>query len=81
MNRLNKITKKAPAKKQKPIPVKIVYDEPKSSPVSEDNRWRARSDLEALQRAKEIQNDKTRFKAAQAEAKNQMKNPSSVCKR
>lgn len=60
------------ASKTKPIPVKIVSDSPSPSYVKEDQKWRAEDDLRALQRAKEIEGDKSRMKAAKAIAKEQM---------
>ena len=62
---------------KKPIPVKIVSDSP--SYVKEDDKWRAEDDLRALQRAAEIQADKSRVKAAQAVAKEQMANLKKIC--
>lgn len=58
--------------KAKPIPVKIVSESPSPSYVKEDQKWRAEDDLRALQRAKEIESDKSRMKAAKAIAKEQM---------
>ncbi len=55
---------------KKPVPVRIVSDSPSS--IKEDTKWRAEDDLRALQRAAEIQNDKSRVKAAKAVAKEQM---------
>lgn len=81
-NRLDKIVKKAPAKKQKPIPVKIVYDDaPKSTAINrvDDMKWRARDDIRVLQQAAEIQRDKARMRAAKSEAQAQVKQLSSVC--
>lgn len=63
---------KLKASKTKPIPVKIVNDSPSPSYVKEDQKWRAEDDLRALQRAKEIEGDKSRMKAAKAIAKEQM---------
>lgn len=63
---------KLKATKTKPIPVKIVSDGPSPSYVKEDQKWRAEDDLRALQRAKEIESDKGRMKAAKAIAKEQM---------
>lgn len=64
---------KLKASKTKPVPVKIV-NEATSSPASvkEDHKWRAEDDLRALQRAKEIEGDKSRMKAAKAVAIEQM---------
>ena len=63
---------------KKPIPVKIVSDIPSAYP-KEDNKWRAEDDLRALQRAKEIESDKSRMKAAKAIAKEQMSNLKKLC--
>lgn len=63
---------KLKASKTKPVPVKIVSDAPSPSYVKEDQKWRAEDDLKALQRAKEIEKDKSRMKAAKAVAKEQM---------
>lgn len=62
---------------KKPIPVKIVSDV--ASYPKEDTKWRAEDDLRALQRAKEIESDKTRMKAAKAIAKEQMSNLKKLC--
>lgn len=64
---------------KKPIPVKIVSDGPSTSYAKEDMKWRAEDDLRALQRAKEIENDKSRMKAAKAIAKEQMNNLKKLC--
>lgn len=74
----NKVVRGA-TKKQKPVPVKIVNDAPKSIGMAEDTKWRAQDDLRSLQRAEEIRRDKARMRAAQAEAKSQMKQLSTVC--
>lgn len=58
--------------KTKPIPVKIVSDGPSPSYAKEDQKWRAEDDLRALQRAKEIEGDKSRMKAAKAVAQEQL---------
>lgn len=60
------------ASKTKPIPVKIVSDSPSPSYAKEDQKWRAEDDLRALQRAKEIEGDKSRMKAAKAVAQEQL---------
>lgn len=57
---------------KKPIPVKIVSDSPSPSYAKEDQKWRAEDDLRALQRAREIESDKSRMKAAKAVAKEQL---------
>lgn len=64
---------------KKPIPVKIVSDGPSTSYAKEDTKWRAEDDLRALQRAKEIESDKSRMKAAKAIAKEQMSNLKKLC--
>jgi len=56
---------------KKPVPVRIVSDSP-STMAKDDQKWRAEDDLRALQRAAEIQSDKSRVKAAKAVAKEQM---------
>lgn len=71
---------KLKASKIKPIPVKIVSDCPSPSYVKEDQKWRAEDDLRALQRAREIEGDKSRMKAAKAIAKEQMAALSKVAK-
>jgi len=64
------------ATKAKPVPVKIVSDYP---PTSDDQKWRAEDDLRALQRAREIENDKARLKAAKAIAEEQMSALKKIC--
>lgn len=59
---------------QKPVPVKIVSDEPKVGKSSYEDKWRAEDDLRALQRAEEIRADKSRMKAAKCCAQEQIKN-------
>lgn len=46
--------------------------------VYDDSKWRAREDLSTLSRAEEIKQDGARMKAAQAEARKQMKALSGV---
>lgn len=70
---------KLKASKSKPIPVKIVSDSPSPSYAKEDQKWRAEDDLRALQRAREIESDKSRMKAAKAIAKEQMQNLKKIC--
>lgn len=70
---------KLKASKSKPIPVKIVSDSPSTSYAKEDQKWRAEDDLRALQRAREIESDKSRMKAAKAIAKEQMQNLKKIC--
>ena len=65
------------ATKAKPIPVKIVSDT--ASYPKEDQRWRAEDDLRALQRAREIENDKARLKAAKAIAEENMAALKKIC--
>lgn len=62
---------KLSAKAKKAIPVKIVSDTAECSPKINE-KWRAEDDLRALQRAAEIQSDKSRMSAAKAIAKEQM---------
>ena len=64
------------ATKAKPVPVKIVSDYPATS---DDQKWRAEDDLRALQRAREIENDKARLKAAKAIAKENMAALKKIC--
>jgi hypothetical protein len=64
---------KLKASKTKPIPVKIVSDGPSPAYAKED-------DLRALQRAREIEGDKSRMKAAKAIAKEQMNTLKNVYK-
>lgn len=75
-NRLSKVVRK-----QKPVPVKIVNDTAKASPISEDINWRAQDALRALVRAREIESDRALMKAVKAEAASQMKQLSTVCKK
>ena len=65
------------ATKAKPVPVKIVSDT--ASYPKEDQKWRAEDDLRALQRAREIENDKARLKAAKAIAKENMAALKKIC--
>lgn len=65
------------ATKTKPVPVKIVSEPGISS--REDQKWRAEDDLRTLQRAKEIENDKARMKAAKEIAKSQMNALKNIC--
>lgn len=64
------------ATKAKPIPVKIISD---TAYPKEDEKWRAEDDLRALQRAREIENDKARLKAAKAIAKENMAALKKIC--
>ncbi len=86
MNKLSsKVVKKTSAKRQKPIPVKIVSDGPAVADHPGGKRgvdkWEAKDALRTLQRAEEIKRNGALMKAARTEAKNQMKQLSSVCKR
>lgn len=65
---------KLSASKKKPIPVKIVNDAPMETKAHEDRekKWQAEDDLRTLQRAKEVESDKARMKAAKALAQEQM---------
>ena len=73
------VQKLTASKKTKPIPVRIVSDGPKSSYAEEDKEWRARDDMRALQRAKEIETDKSRMQAVKAVAKKEMSNLKKIC--
>lgn len=64
---VSKGSAKSAAPKRKSIPGPCV-----------DDSWRARDDLSTLQRAREIQNDKARVKAAEREAELQVKAIQSV---
>lgn len=78
-NKLTKLTKKP--SRQKPVPVKIVYDSPnKTLAPDADMKWRAKDALRTLAEADRIRKDKALMKAAKAEAKAQIKDLSSVCK-
>lgn len=76
-NKLVGKTKPA-AKKQKPVPVKIVSDAP--AVYKEDNSWRVRNDLDTLRQAEAIRRDKSRMSAVKSEAKKQLAELSKVCK-
>lgn len=76
-NKLNKVVRG----KQKPVPVKIVNDAPKSSPIAEDTKWRAQDAMRTLARAREIENDKALMKAVRAEATSEIKRLNNVCKK
>lgn len=74
------VQKLTSSKKTKPIPVKIVSDAPKSTAYAdEDKEWRARDDMRALQRAKEIENDKARMQAVKAVAQKEINNLKKIC--
>ena len=73
------VQKLTASKKTKPIPVRIVSDGPKSSYAEEDKEWRARDDMRALQRAKEIETDKSRMQAVKAVAQKEMSNLKKIC--
>jgi hypothetical protein len=73
------VQKLTSSKKTKPIPVKIVSDAPINKYVDEDKEWRARDDMRALQRAKEIENDKARMQAVKAVAQKEMNNLKRIC--
>lgn len=81
VNKLNKVVRKS-ATKQKPVPVKIVYDSSRSTGMvaGEDMKYKAQDALRTLQRAKEIERNRPLMKAVKAEAKSMMKNLSNVCK-
>lgn len=79
MNRLSKVVRKPKGGKQKPVPVKIVYDSPEVTKSYDDMKYRARDALSTLSRAEEIKRDKPLMKAVKAEARNQVKSLSKVC--
>lgn len=79
-NRLAKVVSRGGAKKQKPVPVKIVHDRGEIAPSSMDRKWEARNAIDTLRRAEEIKRDKGLMKAVKAEAKAQVKALSTVCK-
>lgn len=80
-NKLASVVRKSKGGKQKPVPVKIVHDKADSiASLNDDMKYRARDALSTLQRAEEIRRDKPLLKAAKAEAKQQMKQLSTVCK-
>lgn len=51
---------------------------PSPATVADDDRWRARDDLNTLKRAAEIQGDRTRYAAARAEGKREIKSVEKV---
>ena len=61
--------------KQKPIPVKIVSDSPNATPTPKGgvDQWEAQDALRTLQRAAEIQSNKSLMRAAKREADAQIK--------
>lgn len=66
----------AVASKKKPVPVTIVHDPAPMNQTPKKNeydKWRAEDDLRALQRAAEIQKDKTRMSHVKKCANEQMK--------
>jgi ribosome assembly protein YihI (activator of Der GTPase) len=66
---------KLKATSKKPIPVKIVSEVGESkSHEAREKKWQAEDDLRTLQRAKEVESDKARMKAAKALAQEQMNN-------
>lgn len=81
-NRLSKIVNKPKAKtsKQKPVPVRIVYDTPQVAETKKTgiDKYDAQEALRILQRAADVQNNKPLMRAAKAEAKAQIKALSSV---
>lgn len=79
-NKLQKVVKKISAK-QKPVPVRIVYDSPKDCAVAPSrgiDKYEAQDALRTLQRAEEIRGNKALMKAAKTEATKQIKALSSV---
>jgi len=67
--------------KQKPVPVKIVGDSSRPTPMDSDMKWRAESALRTLSEAEKIRSDKALMKAVKAEATAQLKQLSAVCKK
>ena len=66
---------KLKATTKKPLPVKIVSEAGESKAHEDrEKKWQAEDDLKTLQRAKEVENDKARMKAAKALAQEQMNN-------
>lgn len=64
---------KLKATTKKPLPVKIVSEAAEIAPnTKERDKWRAEDDLRVLQKACEINKDKSRLKAASMIAKEQM---------
>lgn len=77
-NKLQKVVN--PAKKQKPVPVRIVSDYPSTGQVKTNgiDKYEAQDALRTLQRAEEIRGNKALMKAAKTEATKQIKALSSV---
>lgn len=81
VNKLQKVVNKPKGRKQAPVPVRIVYDQPsKANTVSPRgiDKYEAQDALRTLQRAREIECNKPLMRAAKAEAKAQIKALSSV---
>lgn len=75
-----KKTNTLPVGKAKPIPVKIVNDSPKSSPVEyDDSKWRAEDALRTIQRAEELKSDKKLMSNVKKLASEQVKNLKKFC--
>lgn len=66
---------KLKATAKKPLPVRIV-SETGENKIHEDRekKWQAEDDLRTLQRAKEVESDKARMKAAKALAQEKVNN-------
>lgn len=79
-NRLHSKVVKGGAKKQKPVPVKIVGDRPDYPSMKTDRKYEAQDALRTLQRAEEIKRDRGLMKIVKSEAKAQVKALSNVCK-
>lgn len=80
-NRLHSKVVKGGAKKQKPVPVKIVHDTAAIAGYPKpDRKYEAQDALRTLQRAEEIRRDKGLMKIVKSEAKAQVKALSTVCK-
>lgn len=85
-NRLSKVVKKTSAKKQTPVPVRIVSESPQVATDTDTDKprgvdkWEAQDALRTLQRAAEIRGNKALMKAAKTEATKQIKALSTVGK-
>jgi hypothetical protein len=71
---------KASPKKAKPKTLSTKSANPRARQIAEDKAWQARQDLRTLQEAKEIQRDRHRITAAEAEALKQIAAINSVVK-
>lgn len=78
------MTRKMPVQKlkasKKPIPVKIVNEVSTASPDKDrERKWQAEDDLRTMQRAKEIEGDKSRVAAMKNLAQSQMADLKKIC--